>query len=167
MTITHKNQFWKSHDKHSQKDLFESPKAMLQAAYEYFDWCDKHTWYKQEAVKSGQGAGTIISVPVARPYSLGGLCIHLGCSQHYFNKFKESCSNEFIEVVGRIENIIETQLFEGVSLGMFNSTASNHRTSAQEHSKSSIVKDSTLNIEVIDGETKRDLELLCENLAKN
>ncbi|GAB6012912.1 terminase small subunit [Viscerimonas tarda] len=165
MATPPENQFWKSRDNRKKNIIFESPESLLQAAYEYFDWCDKHTWYKQEAVKSGQGMGTIISVPVVRPYSLGGLCIYLGCSQSFFNKFKQSCSSEFAEAIGRIENIIETQQFEGISLGMFN-TAITNRKIKDEHEESTVNKGIMLNIEVIDEETKKELKALCKKLKK-
>jgi hypothetical protein len=165
MAVHRNSQLWKTNNslKHAQ---FKSPEILLMLAYEYFDWCDKHTWYKREAVKSGQGTGKIICIPVVRPYSLGGLCIRLGCSRNFFNKFKQSCDAEFAEVIGRIENIIETQHFEGAILGMFNTSSSGQQNAGQKQNTEPSGKNNPLKIEVINTATKKELEALPEILKK-
>ena len=165
MAAPHGNQFWKFRKKHNQENLFKSPETLLQSAYKYFDWCDNHTWFRQEAVKSGQGMGTIISVPVVRPYSISGLCVYLGCSREYFNKIKSSGDEGFRNVIERIEGIIETQQFEGASLGVFSNSVVGRKTSRDDEEKA--VDDGLkLKIEVINEKTKKELEKLKENLKK-
>ena len=46
------NQFWKLRSKHGRDKLFATPDLLWQAACEYFEWCDKHPWYKSEAIKN-------------------------------------------------------------------------------------------------------------------
>jgi len=159
------NQFWKLRNKHGRNTLFESPELLEKAAFEYFDWCDKHTWYKNEAIKSGQATGTIIKIPIARPYSLSGLCIYLGCGQGYFNHFKEKCGNEFLEVIERIENIIETQQFEGAVLGLFSASIIARKLGLNEQQYTTTGNPAILKIEVIAPEVGDELEKLRQNLG--
>lgn len=121
------NQFWKLRSKHGRDTLFETPDALWQAATEYFNWCDAHPWWKNEAVKSGDSAGTIIKVPTARPYTLQGLCLYLDCNVVYFNQFEyglakksDELSKGFSKIVTRIREVIYMQKFEGAAVGAFN-----------------------------------------------
>lgn len=117
------NKYWKLRSKHGRDILFETPEVLWEAACEYFNWCDRNPWNKNEAIKSGDNAGKIIKVPTQRPYSLSGLCIYLNCNQGYFNDFKkndERCTEDFSVIITRVEEIIETQQFEGATVGVFN-----------------------------------------------
>lgn len=158
------NQFWKLRNKHSQQVLFESPQLLLQSALEYFEWCDKHNWYKQEPIKSGAECGRILDIPIKRPYSISGLCTYLNCSQYHFNKFKKACDNEFREVIDRIENIIETQQFEGAVTGIFNTSIISRKLGLKEQTDITSNGESVFQIEVIDNQTKEELEKLRKKL---
>lgn len=158
------NQFWKLRNKHNQQILFESPQLLLQSSLEYFEWCDKHSWYKQEPVKSGAECGRIIDIPIKRPYSISGLCTYLNCSQYHFNKFKKECDHNFLEVIHRIENIIETQQFEGAVTGIFNTSIISRKLGLKEQTDITSNGESIFQIEVIDKKTKADLEKLRQKL---
>lgn len=116
------NQFWKLRSEHGRDYLFKDPEALWQACTEYFNWCDSHPWYKVEAVKSGDSAGLLIKVPTAIPYTLSGLSIYLHASVNYWHSFKknESLSEDFLLIVSRVEEIIDTQQFTGATVGAFN-----------------------------------------------
>lgn len=114
------NKFWKLRSKHGREKLFASPELMWEAATEYFLWCDRYPWRKNEPIKSGEGAGKMIKVPTVRPYTMSGLCVYLGVNQGYFYDFKKTCSEGFSDIITRIEGIIETQQFEGAAVGAFN-----------------------------------------------
>lgn len=114
------NKFWKLRSKHGRDTLFASPDLLWEAVCEYFTWCDRNPWYKNEAIKSGENAGQIIKIPTQRPYTLSGLCLYLGCNQAYFRQFKERCSEDFSTIITRVEETIETQQFEGATVGAFN-----------------------------------------------
>lgn len=117
------NKFWEMRSKHGRKRLFESADLMWEAACQYFQWCDDNPWVKNEAVKSGDLAGTIIPVPTSRPYTIEGLCSYLDCHKQYFNHFKNNLKEsdkDFYIVVTRIEEAIYRQKFEGASVGAFN-----------------------------------------------
>lgn len=128
------NQFWRLRSKHGRDKLFASPELLWDAACEYFEWCDKNPWEKNEAIKSGDLAGTVMKVPTERPYTLTGLCLYLDVTSTYFFDFKEglmdSLNNDkdadtqkikdFSNIITRIEETIYTQKFEGAAVGAFN-----------------------------------------------
>jgi len=117
------NQFWKLRSKHGRDKLFATPELMLEAAYEYFQWCDNNPWIKNDVVKGGEQAGMKLAIETERPYTLTGLCLYLGCSSSYFRVFKselEEDPQDFLTVITRIEEVIETQQFEGAAVGAFN-----------------------------------------------
>ena len=116
------NQFWKNRSEHGRQKLFESPLLLWEAACEYFNWSDAHPWWKNEPIKSGDRAGHVMKVAVARPYTLAGLCIYLNASRNYWKELKKNrdLSEDFLAVIDNIEEIIYTQKFEGAAVGAFN-----------------------------------------------
>lgn len=158
------NRFWKLRTKHDTNTLFESPEILLNAAFEYFDWCDRNTWFKHEAIKSGAECGRIIDIPVKRPYSLSGLCVYLGCSKAVFNRFKQKCNPQFKDIIEQIENIIETQQFEGAVTGAFNSSIVVRNLGLREQTDITSNGESIIKIEVLDKKTHQQLKLLQERL---
>lgn len=159
------NQFWKLRSKHGRNALFNSPELLIASAYEYFDWCDKHTWHKPEAVKSGAECGRIIEVPIKRPYSISGLCVYLGCNPSYLHNFKKRCNDEFREAIEHIETIVETQQFEGAVIGAFNTSIIARKLGLRENIDLSANEDVTFKIEVIDENTRKQLENLKQKLG--
>lgn len=131
MAAPKKNAFWKQRTKHGRDKLFASPDLLWKAACDYFKWCDNNPWLKTEQLKKpviiktekGNEAVTIVEIPTARPYTLSGLCLYLGCDQSYFRAFKAQERNDaedFITIITRIEEVIYTQKFEGAAVGVFN-----------------------------------------------
>jgi hypothetical protein len=123
------NQFWKLRSTHGRDTLFADGEMLWKAACEYFNWCDAHPWRKNELVKSGDMAGKIIGVPVARPYTMQGLCIYLDCNLVYFNQFEKALEGKedekslgFSKIVTRIRETIYQQKFEGAAVGAFNAS---------------------------------------------
>jgi DNA-packaging protein gp3 len=112
------NQFWKLRAKHGRDKIYATEADLLADCYEYFQWCDDNPWVKNEAIKSGDRAGEIISIPTARPYTLSGLCIYLGISNETWKDY--SRRKDFVVVTARVEDIIRTQKFEGAAVGVFN-----------------------------------------------
>lgn len=49
------------------KRKFETPEDLQGAFEEYVEWAHNNPWYKKEAIKSGDMAGTIIDIPHERP----------------------------------------------------------------------------------------------------
>ncbi|MGN6416132.1 MAG: terminase small subunit [Pseudobacter sp.] len=112
------NQWWRLRAKHGRDKEYETPDLLWEEISDYFQECDDNPWVKCEAVKSGDLTGQIIKVPTARPYTLSGLCIHLGISQ---TAWKNYCKREdFIGVCTHAEEVVKTQKFEGAAVGAFN-----------------------------------------------
>lgn len=131
------NQFWKLRHKDGRDRLFENAEALWQAATEYFNWIDAHPWFKVEQLKKpyqeedaegNKGKWvTVTKIPTARPYTIHGLCLYLGCNTKYFNDFEDALKNRtdevskgFSEIVSRVRETIYTQKFEGAAVGAFN-----------------------------------------------
>lgn len=118
MAAPAENQYWKLRESHGRDLEYSSPEEFLSEIISYFEWCDAHPWYRNEAIKSGEKVGDIVKVPTARPYTISGLCVHLGIT---FKTWKEYGKREdFLHIVTRAEEIIETQQFEGAAVGTFN-----------------------------------------------
>lgn len=166
MAIPKGNKLWKIQSKYTKDILLESPDLLLEAAFEYFEWCDKHPLSKSEAVKSGAECGRIIDIPLRRPYSLSGLCTYIGCSTHHFEQVRSGTKTLIGETVARIEDMIRTQLFEGATTGIFNtSIVSKWIGDASPEKEDVSGGGSVLHIEVLDEQAKEQLLLLKDRLA--
>lgn len=115
------NQFWKIRSEHGRDLLFETPELLRAEIERYFNWSDGHPWHKVEAIKSG--SGKLIKVPMARPYTLTGLCLFLNASESWWKNFRRNkgLSEDFLSIVDWAEDVIRTQKLEGAALGVFNS----------------------------------------------
>lgn len=128
------NNFWEIRSTHGRDTLFESPEKLWEAALEYFQWSDEHPLMQAKAhvVSKGSGEGSEVELhetPLKRVYSLGGLCLYLGCSSSYFRTFKSTVKlskkpvdyvQGILSVISEIEETIRTQQLEGASSGQFN-----------------------------------------------
>lgn len=125
--------------KHGRDKLFSTPELLWEAACEYFQWCDENPWLSKKAIqktvpmkrKKGKKVETVNEQqvqqevsPTSRPYSLTGFCIYVGASSKWWSTFRAECKNkndeDFLEVIARVEETIETQQFEGACVGAFN-----------------------------------------------
>jgi hypothetical protein len=111
------NQFWKQRSKHGRDKLFASPDLLWEAASEYFEATDKRKWIKKDWV--GKDANEV-ERECDTPYTLSGMCLYFDCSRQWWNEFKDAKHSDFFEVIARIENIMNTQKFEGAAVGAFN-----------------------------------------------
>ena len=133
------NKFWMLRSKHGRDKLFSTPELLWEAACEYFQWCDENPWTTRKAiqknvpVKVKKGKRLVTEnqqqteqqvSPVARPYSLTGFCIYVGATSQWWRSFREDCKakngKDFLAVIARIQETIETQQFEGACVGAFN-----------------------------------------------
>ena len=125
--------------KHGRDKLFSTPELLWEAACEYFQWCDENPWTTRKAiqknvpVKVKKGKKIVSEMqqqteqqvsPVSRPYSITGFCIYVGASYQWWRSFQKDCKDkndiDFLEVIARVEETIETQQFEGACVGAFN-----------------------------------------------
>ncbi len=113
------NQFWKLRSKHGRDKLFASPELLLESAFEYFEWCDENPWIALKTSSSEKGIFTE-EKPTQRPYSKMGWYVYIGCSDSWLKEFKKTATEDFLLVIKEIENIIDTNQWEGASVGAFN-----------------------------------------------
>jgi len=122
------NQFWKQRSKHGRDKLFQTPAILLEAAEEYFQWCEDNPFIESKpmVVSNGQNSGSSIEmaeIPIKRPFTLYGLCSFLDCSTGYFRAFKSTAQEkdkDFLSVIEKIEETIYNQKFSGAASGFFN-----------------------------------------------
>jgi len=101
--------------------LFPTPEDFWKAFCEYRLWANQHPWYKNEAIKGGDLAGEIVSIPIERPLTLGGFAVYIGCGINTIQRYgRDEEYKEFFTVFTRVENETRSQKFEGAAVGTFN-----------------------------------------------
>lgn len=113
------NQFWKLRSKHGRDRLFSDPNALWESACEYFEATDARKWVKKDWVGKD---GIEVERENETPYTKSGLCLYLDVSEWRLLTDLKNVSEDFSQVISRIENIIITQKTEGASVGAFNAS---------------------------------------------
>lgn len=113
------NQFWRKRSKHGRDTIIESPEKLAEAADEYFQMCEDNPIIEQDF----RGARTA-EVKLAHPKAflkgeLARFC-HLA-EWKSINQLKEK-SNDYFQVITRIEGIIRDQKYSYAVCGMFSAT---------------------------------------------
>jgi len=115
------NKYWEFRNKHG-RDFKYTPEKLWEEAVEYFEWMSIRVWNKKEAIKSGNNAGKLIDIPTQTPMSLESFCLFADISTETFRNY-ESGSEEykgFFDIATRIRIIIESNQFEGATVGAYN-----------------------------------------------
>ena len=110
--------------------IWQEPKELWEAYAIYSAWCEATPVITQEAVKSGNMAGTLYEVPKKHLQSEGEFCMFLGASPGYLNKrrsvyaenlkeFDLTICADFIEVIDKIREAIAQDLDQGATVGQF------------------------------------------------
>jgi hypothetical protein len=115
------NNYWEFRNKNG-RDFKYTPESFWEEAVRYFEWISAKVWNKKDPIKSGDMAGTLIDVPTQTPMSIESFCIFADISTETFRNYesKEETYKDFFEVTTRIRTIIESQQFEGATVGAFN-----------------------------------------------
>ena len=118
------NEFWRLRSKHGRDKLFATPELMLEAAIQYFQWCEANPIYTIQYL--GKDADER-HVPHQRPFTMDGLCNYLDCGVGFFNKFESDLTERKLQhweafgvVCTRIRQTIRDQKFNGAAVGIFN-----------------------------------------------
>ncbi len=122
------NKFWKLRSKHGRGKLFATPKLMWDAACEYFQWCEDNPFFESKPMVTSNGGNEgrsieMVQIPIKRPFTLEGLCLYINATSTYFRAFKgqeRAQKEDFIAVIGEIEETISNQQFSGAASGFFN-----------------------------------------------
>lgn len=115
------NNYWEFRNKHG-RDFKYTPDELWNEGVKYFEWMKDRVWNKKDPIKSGENAGILIDVPTQTPMSIDSFCLFADISYDTFRNY-ESKSEEYVdffEITTRIRKIIESQQFEGATVGAFN-----------------------------------------------
>lgn len=113
------NKYWEFRNKHG-RDYKYTAEGLWEEAVKYFEWISEKVWNKKEAIKSGEMAGSLIDIPTSIPMSIDGFCIFADIDHKTFSNYEKDESSDFFPITTRIRKIIESQQFEGATVGAFN-----------------------------------------------
>lgn len=115
------NNYWEFRDKHGRNFKY-TPDALWEEAVKYFDWMNERVWNKKEAIKSGDKVGETVDVPTSIPFSCDSFCLFADISGDTFRNYQSNKEEykDFLEVSTRIRSIIDSQQFEGATVGAYN-----------------------------------------------
>lgn len=101
---------------------FDTPKDLFDCAIKYFAWCDEHPIQIKRKVAVGAAAGATMVEERIRPYTLDGLCLHLGIDDSYLEDLiTNNDRNSLWHIVAnRIDKIVKTQIVEMSIIGEYN-----------------------------------------------
>jgi len=114
------NNYWQFAGKKG-RDYKYTPEELWEEALGYFEWISNSVWNKKEAIKSGDMAGKLVDIPTTTPMSLKGFCLFADLNfQTFLNYEKDENNKGFIDITTRIRSIIESNQFEGATVGAYN-----------------------------------------------
>lgn len=114
------NNYWEFRNKHG-RDFKYTPDAFWDEAVSYFEWMKDRVWNKKDPIKSGDAAGTLIDVPTQTPMSITSFCLFADIDENTFQRYeKEDGYQDFWAVTKAIKGIIESNQFEGATVGAYN-----------------------------------------------
>lgn len=115
------NNYWEFRGKHGRNFAYQ-PDEFWDEAVEYFKWISKKVWNKKDPIKSGDMAGTLIDIPTQTPMSIESFCLFADITPDTFRNYESNEGNykDFFEVTTRIRKIIESNQFEGATVGAYN-----------------------------------------------
>lgn len=112
------NQFWKLRSKHGRERIIQEPQILSDAADEYFQWCVDNPIQQKDF--RGKDAETVY-LEHPRVFKKEELARFCGLAQwRPIDELKE-VSEDFKQVVTRIEGIIADQKYTYAVINMFNS----------------------------------------------
>jgi DNA-packaging protein gp3 len=117
MSAPQGNKFWEARSSHGRQPIFKKPEALWTACCEYFEWIEQNPLYEAKAFASG-GDVTIENLPKMRAMTVGSLCIFLDISPETWRDYRSR--QDFVGIVGQVDEIIRTQKFQGASAGLLN-----------------------------------------------
>lgn len=115
------NKYWEFRGKHG-RDFRYTPELLWVEAVKYFEWISQNVWNKKEAIKSGELAGTLVDIPTSTPMSIESFCLFADIDRQTFLNYESNKEPylDFFEVTTRIRGIIESNQFEGATVGAYN-----------------------------------------------
>ena len=100
-----------------------TPDGFLKACYGYFKWCTGNPVITQDFIKSGDRAGEIVKMEISRPYSIEGLCVHIGIVSDTFQNYSKAAGYEgFFAICAHVREIIRQNQITGGMAGVYNAS---------------------------------------------
>ena len=102
-----------------------TPKKLWELACKYFERTRNNHFYKQDFIKGGEMAGTIVQLKLTRPFTWQGFEDYLN-EQGLIARIDDYKLNRdgrygaFVDVVRAIDSVIYSQKFERAASGVFN-----------------------------------------------
>lgn len=90
---------------------------IVKKSTEYFNWCESNP-FKEQIAFNYQGRVTKSTLEKMRPFTLEGLCNHLGIVVNTWKVYEKR--KDFMTVCAYVRQIIENQQFEGAASGFLN-----------------------------------------------
>lgn len=155
--------------------VFKDARILITQAQAFFQWCDENPRYRTEIVKHKMMWDTI-DIELKRPYTLSGLCMHLGVSQGYLRQTKADLAERYeagnitedqLQVLAAIEwiyQIVFTDQIEGAATGQYNANIISRLNGLADTVNTNANPDPVLRITVRDAETADNLNLLTASL---
>jgi hypothetical protein len=112
------NEFWLMRGKSGRNRIIQTPDELEQLSNDYFTWCKQNPLiqidYRGKDLQE-------IAIPHPRVFQKSELSLFCGCSDWRTIDSLKDVSNDFMQVVTRIEAVIRSQKFQYATVGMFNS----------------------------------------------
>jgi hypothetical protein len=118
MSAPEGNQFWKARSKHGRDRVISDPETLANASDEYFEWCEENS-IKYNDFRGKDADEVFLEKP--RPFTKEGLARFCGLAQWRSIEELKEISQDFSQVVTRIEGIIAEQKYTYAVTGIFNS----------------------------------------------
>lgn len=115
------NNYWQFRDKHG-RDFKYTPELFWKEALKYFEYMSESVWNKKEAIKSGELAGKLIDIPTSTPMSIESFCLFADIDRGTWDNYEsnEKPYKDFFNIITRVRGIIESNQFEGATVGAYN-----------------------------------------------
>lgn len=99
-----------------------TPEELLDKFNEYLDYMKDQSWFKTDAVKSGENAGQIINIPIKTPLGRKSFCIFANISEQTLRNYasNEEAYKNYFDLTTRILEIIDNNQIEGAMVGVYN-----------------------------------------------
>ena len=111
------NRAWAARRSPGRRRRFADPDALEAECVGYLEWSDANPLIHHEPVVYRGKVTMVLEVPRLRPYTLAGLCAHLGIGAQTWRDYRRRPA--FSWVCEWVESAIWVQQFEGAAAGLF------------------------------------------------
>jgi len=110
------NRAWAARRSPGRRRRFADPDALEAACIAYFEWSEANPLIEQVPVVYRGEVKMVMPVPKLRPFTLAGLCVHLGIGRSTWRGYRARPA--FSPVIEWVQDIVWQQQFEGAAAGL-------------------------------------------------